>query len=373
MIARFSVLLPYTISIPVSAQLEAYSFDQHGYRVTIYPPCQAEIDSRQDIMDVIARIGVYDIQNKLIPRKPQEATDVFTCNGSPTVKANLIQIDFQKFEFDRREDLFAINDNLAEKGDPPAILAMEITNKFLDSIRAVTRCSRIMPLSFENALWHFRYLSDTGEVLEKQEGLIRGYTSSALSWHSIFIEDTVWKEIKARGPEYAPTSWDTLLLDAEALLPAIGAPLVLAQAALETLISTALNTLAGNSNIPADLWKWINDRGDYRKAPSLEEQFDRLLKILTGKSLKDKNDLWEGFKNLKDARNSFVHKGIALIGKKELDRTGAKKLVLKAREIADWIETFLPPDLCHPQTPELYEELHLREWLSGQGATNKNP
>jgi hypothetical protein len=91
------------------------------------------------------------------------------------------------------------------------------------------------------------------------------------------------------------------------LLPEVGPALVLAVTALETLISATLNQLASSANLPSGLWEWINNRGDYRKEPSVEEQFDVLLRVLAGKSLRNQSDLWRGFKDLKEARNSFVH------------------------------------------------------------------
>ena len=77
------------------------------------------------------------------------------------------------------------------------------------------------------------------------------------------------------------------------------------------------------------------------KRPSVNEKFDSLLKIITGNSLKDENDLWEGLKNIKDARNAFAHEGIAKIGRTVLSIADTHALINKAEmiilKIRDWI------------------------------------
>ena len=80
------------------------------------------------------------------------------------------------------------------------------------------------------------------------------------------------------------------------------------------------------------------------------------LRVLAGKSLRNQSDLWQGFKDLKEARNPFVHNGIAVIriGKRKkiekvVTRELAYNLVRQAKEILDWVESFLPPELCRPK------------------------
>ena len=68
-----------------------------------------------------------------------------------------------------------------------------------------------------------------------------------------------------------------------------------------------------NQSCHPELWRWINQRGDWRREPTVEEQYDTLLKVLTGHTLKEDQDLWELFKHLKTARNSFVHEGMAKV------------------------------------------------------------
>jgi hypothetical protein len=55
------------------------------------------------------------------------------------------------------------------------------------------------------------------------------------------------------------------------------------------------------------MWKWITERDDYRKEPSVEEQLSDILGLLCGRSLKSQTALWTGYTQLRRARNSFVH------------------------------------------------------------------
>jgi hypothetical protein len=86
---------------------------------------------------------------------------------------------------------------------------------------------------------------------------------------------------------------------------------------------------------------WITKRGFFLKEPSTDEQFDVLLKIFSGKSLKDEPTLWEAFRNLKEARNNFVHKGRAEIGGKPVTSDVASRLVASTRDIIRWTEKLI--------------------------------
>jgi hypothetical protein len=79
------------------------------------------------------------------------------------------------------------------------------------------------------------------------------------------------------------------------------------------------------------------------------EQYDALLKLLTGHSLKDEPLLWEAFKNLKDARNAFVHEGIAKIGQTPVSTESANKLIASASDIIAKIREWLPNELHWPE------------------------
>lgn len=136
--------------------------------------------------------------------------------------------------------------------------------------------------------------------------------------------------------------WYTLLIDSRGALPHVGTALVLAATALEVFISDLLNKLARDSTIPVEMWDWINDRGNWQKEPSVEEQYDVLLKLVTGHSLKEESNLWEALKNLRNARNSFVHEGVPRIKRGSvISADETSQFILKAEEIVakirEWI------------------------------------
>ena len=70
--------------------------------------------------------------------------------------------------------------------------------------------------------------------------------------------------------------------------------------------------------------------------------------VLTGHSLKAESKMWELFMNLKRARNTFVHRGIAEIGKTEVSPETASKLVAAASEIIAKVREWLPEELHWP-------------------------
>jgi len=122
---------------------------------------------------------------------------------------------------------------------------------------------------------------------------------------------------------------------------------VLGFSALEVRIEAALNDLARLYGVRPEVWEWINDRGP--KEPAILEQFDSLLTAVTGRSLKEDNRLWDGFQNLRKARNSFVHDGIAVLGGIPVAPPRATELLQLAGEIIDWVDELLPEALRRPR------------------------
>ena len=124
--------------------------------------------------------------------------------------------------------------------------------------------------------------------------------------------------------------------------------MVLGATALEVFIADLLNRMAQHSELSEDLWQWINDRDDYTRDPSTEEQFDVLLKHFTGHSLKEESALWEAFKNLRTGRNKFVHEGAAKIGGVDVTAQKAAELVGLAHKIVSQIREWLPSEVQWP-------------------------
>lgn len=185
-------------------------------------------------------------------------------------------------------------------------------------------------------------------MFQPEEGLVRGHGGLKFEVKILGITEAVWTDVREPVLDDTPP-WEGLLLDARSLLPRIGPALVLAATALEVLISWVLDRLAERGPIPKELWTWINERGDYQREPSVEEQFGAILRICGGWSLKTDPKLWEAFKNLKAARNTFVHEGVAKIGKDLVDVKRASELVNGAMRIVVRTWEQLPDDLRWPR------------------------
>ena len=316
MLARLDLLLPFEITIPKEEQFPIYQYNDEGYNIRIFPPIKIEQQTTHD-----------------------ESND-FLINGESTVQANGLRIYFQKDNFDRRREI---------ECDPPYPLIARTINSFLLKLRFVTRGSKICPITFPQVSWKLQYLNDDESELDKTEGLYRGRGAKIFTISWTVLNNDIWEKIFELPPHYTPPQWDSLLLDANEALPEIGPSVVLAATALEVFISHILNELPKDNIISKDLWKWVNNRENWLKEPAPIEQFDILLMSFLGVSLKDNNDLWGHFKNLKHARNSFVHEGIAKIGKKPITEEEARILIVKANEIVIFVKNELPEELQWPE------------------------
>lgn len=311
MIARLHVLLPFSVQVPEGELFTVYEYVEDGYGVRVYPPVKSEVPARAGTVDQLQ------------------------INGRPAESYNVFKVDFSREEFDR---------STGSEADPPFELMAKTVNSFLGRLRYVTRASKVRPVSFPHVPWRLRYLNDDHTELEKEEGLIRGRGAVEFSLEFIGITREVWDDIHHLESNFQGPTWNDLLLDAHDTLPQIGPTLVLAATALEVFIAETLDSLAKQSSIPEALWSWLNTR-DYLKAPNTEEQFDELLNMLCGYSLKQDQELWEPFMNLKSARNTFVHEGVARIGRAPATEEDTRRLLASAVQIIQSVGKRLPEDL----------------------------
>lgn len=316
MLARLSVLLPFNLTIPEGEQFNVYEYEDSGYKVRFYPPGRSD-------------------------RAPSiTGPDQLKIDGIPAFQADALRIDFHKDSFDRRIEVPC---------DPPELVIKRAINSFLVRLRHVTRAAQVRPLNFPLVTWRLQYLNDDETELEKKEGFVRGRGTFQFSFSWIGLTKRVWDDIHNLHPDYEPPPWESLLLDASAELPSVGPAVVLAATALEVFISQVLDELATIKNAPLELWRWINKRGDWLREPTVEEQYDALLKFFTSHSLKEEQRLWESFKNLKGARNSFVHEGVAKIGGAPINIETVQKLIASASEVISKVKEWLPKDLHWPE------------------------
>jgi hypothetical protein len=310
MLAKLSVLLPFELTVPLGGKFTVYGYEEGGYSV------QFDLPSRSD------------------KQPTPEAEDKVLVNGVPAIQADVISITFGKETFSRE---------IASPVDPPEDFIRKTLRGFLERLKYVTKSERIKLDDFPNCQWTIRYLNDNGTELEKDESRRRALHSRKFSFAGIGCDPALWDMLFTLPPDFEGPPWHTLLLDAKAALPHVGTALVLAATALEVFIEELLNRLANATPIPGPLWNWINDRGEWQKQPSVEEQFDLLLKVLTGHSLKENNDLWEGFRHLRKARNSFVHEGVAkMLGGTMATLADAGALVSKAEGIISKVREWIP-------------------------------
>lgn len=337
MIARFQVLLPYAITIAPGHNVAPFETEAEGNHVRVYPPHKAKADKGALNPDSLAPIT--EIGRNLAASDDLVTTTAVLLDDAPTIQADVFQIDFLRDEFDRTP----------ESNDPPQELCFQLANRFLAGLRTLGRSGFIKPLADTGSIWTIRYLTDDERELEPQEGRIRARSGASWNWTMLGVAQPLWQALQELPDDFEPTAWDTLLLDALNSLPEVGPSIVLAFAAIETRIDSALDLLASESLDP-DFWDWIRDReGDYRKEPAVREQLDQLLHGVSGHSLKDEATLWMHFRNLNQARNTFVHEGEARIGDTPVDYTRASELVRYAGDIIDWIETLLPENQRRPQ------------------------
>jgi len=330
MLARLYVLMPYTVTLAEGEQFPVFGATNGNYTVRFLPP------QRDPAM--------------LFGRQP---TDL-TLNGKPAFQANVMRIDFHKDEFDRR---------IGGQLDPPEDVIRRAVSEFHARLRFVTRAAHATTVSFPWNQWRLEYLNDDGSELAPQDGYVRGKGTLQFQWSFIGVSLDVWKSMFTLPTEFQVPAWDTLRLDALAALPSVGTAVVLAATSLEVFVGTLLDSLALRKGLSKDLWTWIRDRdGKILQQPSVEEQFDSLLKELTGHSLKEDAALWEAFKNLKSARNSFVHEGVATVGNVALTKEEAAVLIARVDSIISKIRGWIPDDLKWP-APEAKVNLQWTQML----------
>jgi hypothetical protein len=315
MIAKFGLALPFWIAVPEGIELKLYTYEDEGFLVTVYPPTPSDSPPNQS--------------------KPDEVT----IDGKAAFLANALNVEFRRDTFNRVS---------GGEPDPPETVINRAVESFMSRLRYVTRGSQVRFKTFALPPWRVRYFNDDGSELPQQEGFIRGRAAKTVSVSLVSINNDVWDSIHTLDPDWRSPTWDDLLLDAVDSLPHVGSAVVLAATSLEVFIEYVLNRLADHHKFSPSLWAWLNDRQNWLKDPSVEEQFDDLLKHFTGISLKDNSTLWESFKKLKGARNTFVHRGVAEVGKKALLPQEANALIGKASEIIAWVREILPEEIRWP-------------------------
>jgi hypothetical protein len=303
----------------VVAEFPIYGFDSKGYSVEI------EVPTRSGIPSAVHEHEVF------INEKPAFAADVIT-------------ITFQRDSFNRE---------IKSPIDPPVEFINTVLDNFIERLRYAARASQVTSINFPRGLWTIDYLNDDGSELtpDPEKKLLRRRGSQHLHVSYVACDPNLWAYVFSLPANFQSPAWHSLLLDSRAAMPHVGTAVVLAATALEVFIAGLLDGLVKETVVPEQLWKWIKKRGnDFDKQPSVEEQFDTLLEIITGHSLKEDVGLWEAFQNIKTARNRFVHDGTPRISKNSppISVNEAFSLLSQAEAIVAKIREWVPENRRWP-------------------------
>jgi hypothetical protein len=347
MIARYSLLLPFEFTCDAELALPPLSLSLGGERIAVHHPERALLNPHDLHAASEAPIGEAPLKLMPAPRVPVRS---ITVDGRPAILANLLTVDIFRENFERRRDA-----PLDQPADPPFELAVAAANEVLGRIRLLSRASNARLLNPDDVLWLLRYLRDDETLVDADPVLYRERWVTLGEWKLSGITPRLWQAASELGGETVRRVWEHLLLDADALFSEVGAAIVLAHSALETFSKATLDRLAQRSATPAKLWEFFFQ---LKREPPMDAQLDVLLKAFTGRSLKERNDLWQAFKHLQEARNSFAHRGEALINGKPVTRDDLSHLLAATRDTIDWIETFLPQEWRRP----VYGETAVFAW-----------
>jgi hypothetical protein len=345
MLARLRVRLPFSLQVPVDNPLRPQERTFAGYRVRYYPPLPAAIPP-------IDRNSTFErVADALEPTATPSPRSDLTVDKKPAFDGEIVQIDFLDRDFDRREGA----------DDPPTEVLIRAATDWVARVRHITRAGHArLPAQFP---WRLEYLNDDGTQLERSAGFVRARGGTNWEMGFTLVTPDVWRLVTDLADDWVLPIWDELLLDADATRD-VGPKVVLAYAALEVFITLTLAELAKRSTTDPELWAWVTNRGNYLKDPAVEEEFDVLLRVLNGRSLKSAPDnLWGKFTELRTARNRFAHEGRATVGADSVDFPRAVSLVAGAIQIITWVEDQLPSDMRRLRATELHN-VELTQMLS---------
>lgn len=137
-------------------------------------------------------------------------------------RATSTQVDLMKPDFDRRRDLEQT------AADPSRDFIFRVANSFLSRYRSAGQVPYVRLLSPELNFWHLRYLADDESMLPEDPALRRGFGVTHFSGRLSGLNRTVWDLTWSFPFEFEPKAWESLLLDAEALLPEVGPSIMVA-------------------------------------------------------------------------------------------------------------------------------------------------
>lgn len=342
MLAKFHILLPFTLIVPEKTTYNVYHYQDGDYQVHFDVPAKSD-------------------------KKPQEVNHEIILNGRAAFQADVLTIIFKKESFERGHETLS-PDKIFGGLDPSVEMVKRALDLFLERFRYVSKSPHVKTISLDETEWSLRYLNDDGSELEMQEGYFRGKSGKRFCFSYIACDPEIWDFVHALPLEFKVPPWSMLLVDAQGALPHIGSAITLAATALEVFIAEVLNNLVPTNKVSSEIWHWINEKEKKWQVPDVEEKYDGLLTILLGHSLKEDQVLWHAYQNIRTARNNFVHYGIARIGKGSTPLTvqQAEALIEKASSIITRVRDWLPKEIRWPML-EREVQIQGRFLISPQG------
>ncbi len=152
-----------------------------------YPPCQAALNLADLKMN--STVPWVDVLRDLKPAATPAINEMLLVNDHRSIEANLLRIDFVKSDFERRR---TTEERGTSEGDPPPDLGFEIANRFLQSVRTITRGSLISVLYPSQTFWELAYLNDDQTLAPKDPNLFQRICGLAQQWKAVSLSKTVW-------------------------------------------------------------------------------------------------------------------------------------------------------------------------------------
>ncbi|WP_342315402.1 hypothetical protein [Lysobacter sp. FW306-1B-D06B] len=326
--AQLLIRLSKPVVVPTGAQFVVPTMSTGGYTFTVFPPVRTEIAPTLPF--------------------PHVALD-----GKPAFYADGLRLEVHRDSFDRRVDVW----------DPPLEILKEVVTELVERLRFATKSFSISPVRFPECDWHLSYRNDDGTDVEESAGLVKGRGVEIHEFGYAVVDGEAWRVAFALPNDFQPPSWHTLLLDAIGALPHIGSAVVLAAVGLETFITETLNALAKRQAVNPELWDWISEPA--KPKASVEHRYTTLLKAFVGHSLSEDAQAWASFMDLKNARNTFGHRGVASVKGKAISQAEAATLVTGAFTVVARVREWLPEELRWPEIkPPQHGLLMAREVIS---------
>jgi hypothetical protein len=145
-IARWLILLPHDIYLPLDDAFEPITLEFDGHLVTVWPLLQANISAGDlawpsETPALEAILGLHAVE--------PTASPAATIGGKPTFRANLLVLDFLRDEFDLSQL-------------PNVDAALQLANWLLASLASAAGARLMDWLDPDRTPWRLVYLTDDG-------------------------------------------------------------------------------------------------------------------------------------------------------------------------------------------------------------------